>query len=423
MNPKLRDKASAAGFAWSAIGGTTNFYSPFYDPAWILDASGDQAVFVGQRGGVYLTVGSSSGANWSNWTSMGSPIRSPGNLGAAEAAVGVESDGRLVMFVSAFDGNSVLWPKTVWQSSQTLAGSLTSGSWSQWTPIGDMSNRGLAPTAIGQPAVFYGSNGALYIFVVVRDGLTQSDALWWNVETTPGSGQWSGWQNLGGPVDRNFRPSVWRNLDGRLEVFIRGSSPVGSVWHIWQTSAGGGWSSWESLGTPTADVTGNVVAMQDGGLAGSRAGCLELLVASRDNLYQTSQITPGGFGGAWYGWANLGGVGQPFGLSGQALAVATPPLTPAWGVNYGGTLEAYVAAQDNNVYRIAQQSPGGPWVGWTSLGGPDPSFPLVSNPRVGWHGGGGPQDILLQLFVLAIGPGAPAYANVYQLSQQSVGSW
>jgi hypothetical protein len=120
---------------------------------------------------------------------MGSPISSPGNGDAAAAAVGRESDGRLVMFVSAYDGNA--WPKTVWQSSQTQAGSPTSGSWSQWNPIGDLSSPlGVPPRVLGQPAVFPGSNGALYIFVAVED-LNASRALWWNVETTPGSGQWS----------------------------------------------------------------------------------------------------------------------------------------------------------------------------------------------------------------------------------------
>jgi hypothetical protein len=39
---------------------------------------------------------------------------------------------------------------------------------------------------------------------------------------------------------------VGQNADGRLEVFACGGN--GGLWHIWQTTPGGGWSSWASLG-------------------------------------------------------------------------------------------------------------------------------------------------------------------------------
>ncbi|WP_079079115.1 hypothetical protein [Streptomyces sp. DSM 15324] len=40
----------------------------------------------------------------------------------------------------------------------------------------------------------------------------------------------------------------WENLQqtGRLEIFARGSD--GAVWHKWQTAPSNGWSGWESLG-------------------------------------------------------------------------------------------------------------------------------------------------------------------------------
>ncbi len=41
-------------------------------------------------------------------------------------------------------------------------------------------------------------------------------------------------------------PAVARNADGRLELFAGG----GMLYHIWQTSPGGSWSNWDSLGHP-----------------------------------------------------------------------------------------------------------------------------------------------------------------------------
>ena len=35
-------------------------------------------------------------------------------------------------------------------------------------------------------------------------------------------------------------------MDGRLEVFVRGTDKA--LWHIWQTAPNSGWSSWASLG-------------------------------------------------------------------------------------------------------------------------------------------------------------------------------
>jgi acylphosphatase len=55
---------------------------------------------------------------------------------------------------------------------------------------------------------------------------------------------WSSWNSLGGVITSD--PIVSHDADGRLEVFARGTD--GAVWHIWQTSPGGGWSGWASLG-------------------------------------------------------------------------------------------------------------------------------------------------------------------------------
>ncbi|SCZ61353.1 hypothetical protein SAMN02982990_01700, partial [Photorhabdus luminescens] len=59
------------------------------------------------------------------------------------------------------------------------------------------------------------------------------------------------------------KPAVSRNLDGRLEVFVRGAD--NALWHIWQTAPNSDWSNWQSLGNT---ITSNpaVYANADGRL-------------------------------------------------------------------------------------------------------------------------------------------------------------
>ncbi|WP_181150204.1 hypothetical protein [Photorhabdus hindustanensis] len=91
-----------------------------------------------------------------------------------------------------------------------------------------------------KPAVSRNLDGRLEVFVRGAD-----KALWHIWQTAPNSG-WSGWQSLGHTITSN--PAVYINADGRLEVFAR--STDNALWHIWQKVASGSWSSWASLGTP-----------------------------------------------------------------------------------------------------------------------------------------------------------------------------
>ena len=56
-------------------------------------------------------------------------------------------------------------------------------------------------------------------------------------------GPWSAWTSLGGWIEA---PVSRYNVDGRLEVFGRGSD--GAVWHLAETTPCGGWGAWTSLG-------------------------------------------------------------------------------------------------------------------------------------------------------------------------------
>ena len=160
-------------------------------------------------------------------------------------------------------------------------------------------------------------------------------AVWNNWQTTPG-GAWSGWNSLGGWVDRL---TVGSNADGRLEIFARGAD--GAVWNNWQTTPGGAWSGWNSLGGWVDRLT-----------VGSNAdGRLEIFARGADGaVWNNWQTTPGG---AWSGWSPLGGWVD-------RLAV---------GSNADGRLEIFARGADGAVWNNWQTAPNNGWSGWNSLGG------------------------------------------------------
>ncbi|HEX2685575.1 MAG TPA: hypothetical protein VHN14_03115, partial [Kofleriaceae bacterium] len=67
-------------------------------------------------------------------------------------------------------------------------------------------------------------------------------------------------------------------------------------------------------------------------------------------LYHIWQVVPGG---AWTGWASLGGWIDE-------LSIAQ---------NQDGRLEVFARGSDGALYHIWQVAPGGAWTGWVSLGG------------------------------------------------------
>jgi hypothetical protein len=73
--------------------------------------------------------------------------------------------------------------------------------------------------------------------------------LWHQWQTAPNNG-WSGWASLGGIL--TSAPTIFQNLDGRLEAFVRGTDSA--LWHIWQTAPNNGWSRWASLGGVIAEI-------------------------------------------------------------------------------------------------------------------------------------------------------------------------
>jgi hypothetical protein len=196
--------------------------------------------------------------------------------------------------------------------------------WSRWESLGGF--------LAGNVAVGRNADGRLEVFALSD----LDNSLWHNWQTSAG-GDWSGWKSLGGVLVGKF--AVGTNADGRLEVFVRGTD--NALWHNWQTSPNGGWSGWRPLGgvfvgDPTVEVNGD--------------GRLEAFVQATDkSLWHKWQITPNG---DWSGWSPLGGV-----LAGN-IAV---------GRNADNGLEVYVQGTDNGLWRNLQS--GSQWSGWQALGG------------------------------------------------------
>lgn len=173
-------------------------------------------------------------------------------------------------------------------------------------------------------------SGRLQVFVIGNDG-----AVWRNAQSSPG-GAWAGWSSLGGVVDML---AVGKNQDGRLEVFVRGLD--GAVWHNWEWTPGGAWSGWAWMGGWVDRLT--VGSNQD--------GRLELFVRGADQaVYHNWQTAPND---GWSGWAWMGGWVD-------LLAVSS---------NADGRLEVFARGADRGLWHIWQTAPNDGWSGWASLGG------------------------------------------------------
>src|SRR6266568_2160098 len=206
------------------------------------------------------------GGDWGNWASLGQPL--PGLNGYT--AVAANKDDRLEVFCTGIDG--ALWH--IWQVAPN-------GTWSAWTSLG----KPPIANAFFIPFVRKNDDGRLEVFTVGTDG-----ALWHLWQAAP-NGTWSNWASLGNPPTANVQsaPSVRKNKDGRLETFSICSD--GALWHIWQITPGGVWGSWDSLGRPSDSIILSAGPL----VVENTDGRLEAFVGGSDNaLWHAWQVSPGG---------------------------------------------------------------------------------------------------------------------------------
>jgi len=131
-------------------------------------------------------------------------------------------------------------------------------------------------------------------------------------------------------LSQTARTALARNSDGRLEIFTVGTDGV--AYHMYQTAANGGWSSWSSLGG-SGETDAQPVARAD------QNGALEvLLVGTTGNVYHNYQT-----GGGWSGWLSIGGA-------------FTENIRPVLGRNQDGRLELFLTGQGTDMLRAAETS-------------------------------------------------------------------
>jgi hypothetical protein len=178
-------------------------------------------------------------------------------------------------------------------------------------------------------------------------------------------------------------PALERNLDGRLQLFVRGTG--NDVWTAAQASANGAWGEWQPL--PGLKASSEPVVKRNAN------GRLQVFVRGIDHeLYTAAQAAAGGAFGAW---VPLRGV----------LTSA-----PAVGMNRDGRLQVFARGVDDSLWTRWQTVPGGSWADWTPLGGG-----MASHPAVGQQADG-------RLVVFARGT-EPA-AQLWHISQTTPnGAW
>lgn len=192
---------------------------------------------------------------------------------------------------------------------------------------------GNSQTLTSGPTVATNADGRLELFATGSDGTPYH--AW---QTSPG-GSWTGWNSLGGAISGAPVPTV--NADGRLEVF---GFAGGGVYHNYQTSPGGGWSGWIWIG-------GSISAPPT--VAMNFDGRLELFARGTDGAgWTASQVIPGGT--VWTAWTSFGG-----GIIGAPVPIQ----------NADGRLEILALGGGNTAFHLWQNTPGGQWSGWSALTG------------------------------------------------------
>ncbi|WP_238005235.1 hypothetical protein KZZ52_16970 [Dactylosporangium sp. AC04546] len=193
---------------------------------------------------------------------------------------------------------------------------------------------GPGPASGSSIAAGAGLDGALRVC-----GTSASDGIF----CRSGSAAWS---QLDGEL---HSVAVERNDDGRLELF--GVNREGTLWHRWQTGAGG-WSGWASLGGPFTSVA----------VARNGQGRLELFATYLDGAVQHRWQNVKNTTTDWSGWSTLGGA---------ARYVAAE-------ANGDGRVEVFAIDAAGGLSHRWQLAAGG-WSGWSPFDGTLRTVALARN--------------------------------------------
>ena len=304
-------------------------FNAFAGPAGLVVNSKGLIELFGEEG--YLGVVHRTQTALGTWTSESIGAPNNGRVFSDPWPV-VNSDGTFEVFAIGGD-------QAIWHVKQAAPG----GTWGTWSSLGGLTywDKSYNPASKPEwgfmhPIAIRNSDGRLEVFILGIDR-----AIWHIKQTTPG-GAWGTWVSMGG--SNLFWPTVTMNADGRLEVFAIGGDQA--VWHISQTSVGGSWSQWSSLGGTLFYIPAAVKNLD---------GTLEIFSQGQDgSIWRTKQLHAGGSTG-WSSWTSIGGR-----LRGSPTAV----------VNKDGTVTVIsVGSIDLQMWTKTQQTPGGSWNCWTRTDG------------------------------------------------------
>jgi hypothetical protein len=308
---------------------------------------------------------------WTGWHSFGRP-----GGGAAGPAVGRNADGRLE--VAVVGGDQGVWHR--WQTAPN-------NGWSGWHSFGQPDAQGPMSLLV----LAQNTDGRLEVAVPANNDVGDQRAVWHRWQTAPNNG-WAGWHSLGEPPGGFFGPlALGANADGRLELVAPAAFAGGDqeIWHRWQSTPGGGWSGWSSLGTAGGGELLTSVPV----LARNADGRLELFVVAGDGaVWHRWQTAPNN---GWSPWANLGSKAGGF----ADLGVGT---------NADGRLELFATLQNGtDLWHRWQTAPNNGWSPWANLG--SVATGTIQGPTLASNADG-----RLELFLRA-----PDTGGLYQLSQSA----
>jgi photosystem II stability/assembly factor-like uncharacterized protein len=199
----------------------------------------------------------------------------------ARPTVAQNKDGRLDLFMIGMDDK-------LYHSWQTTKNDSGQWSWSNWVE--------LAGPLASEPAVASNDDGRLELFKV--DAVDGKLYHRWQLRANDSS-QWSnGWDPLEAPFLPRETPTVARNGDGRLELFMVGMDH--KLYHRWQTTKNDStnWhEKWETLAEDTLwPLNSNPI------VARNEDGRLELFMAGNDNTLHHKWQTTKNDSTQWSSW-------------------------------------------------------------------------------------------------------------------------
>lgn len=210
--------------------------------------------------------------------------------------------------------------------------------WSDWESLGHDWR--------GDPVVAQNADGRMEVFMAGRD-----NALYHASQTQPSNG-WSDWKSLGGErlYDPRwpYNPIVALNVDGRLEIFVLGRD--NALHHKWQTTPGGDWSEWKSMGGDWH--VGPVVSQRKDGRLGV------FMIGTDHAMYHKWQDHDHK---RWSEWECLGGK-WPYDPNNYLY-------NPIVAQNCDGWLEIFMVGTDHALYHKRELGPGSQWTEWESFSG------------------------------------------------------